>query len=41
VIVRIVSDSGDGSAHADYEKFCNNLAGNVTFAILDEFVKEM
>lgn len=41
VVVRVVSDSGDGSAHADYEKFCNTLAGSVTFAILDEFVQQM
>ena len=41
VVVRVVSDSADGSAHTDYEKFCNKLAGSVTFAILDEFVREM
>eukprot|EP00703_Trepomonas_sp_PC1_P001632 JAP94974.1 5'-methylthioadenosine nucleosidase, S-adenosylhomocysteine nucleosidase [Trepomonas sp. PC1] len=41
VVVRVVSDSADGGAHADYEKFCNKLAGNVTFAILDEFIQQM
>ena len=41
VVVRVVSDMGDGSAHVDYEKFCNNLAGKVTFAILNEFVQQM
>ncbi|CAL6012337.1 5'-methylthioadenosine_nucleosidase / S-adenosylhomocysteine nucleosidase [Hexamita inflata] len=40
-VVRVVSDSGDGSAFVDYEKFCDKLAGVVCFGVLKEVVEMM
>lgn len=39
-VIRVISDSGDGSAFVDFNKFCDRIAGNLCYNIFEAFVKE-
>ncbi|GKT27305.1 MTA/SAH nucleosidase like protein [Aduncisulcus paluster] len=39
-VIRIVSDSSDGSGHADFEKFASGVASELTYGVVDIMLGE-
>jgi len=40
-VIRVISDSGDGSAFVDFNAFCDKLAGVVCYNILESLLDEL